>query len=55
MPNLSKITPEAQAYFETLPKLVQESIIQSGVQIQNKEDMENFIGGLLPTESPEKS
>lgn len=46
MPNLSDFNAETKAYFETLPRLVQESIIQSGVQIQNKQDLEKFVSGL---------
>lgn len=42
-----KFHGEAKTYFESLPKLVQESIVQSDVQLHSKEDLERFVNGLM--------
>lgn len=47
MPDSLKFHGDAKAYFESLPKLVQESIIQSDVQLHSKEDLEKFVNGLM--------
>ena len=39
----NKLTPDAKAYFDSLPKLLQESITQTSVDMKTKEDIENFF------------
>ncbi len=39
----TKLTPEAREYFEALPLLLQESIIQQSVELNTREDLENFF------------
>ena len=42
MSNYTKIPESARAYFDTLPKSVQEQILQSGVTVSSKEDLETI-------------
>lgn len=42
-PSFSNMDAETRAYFETLPKLVQETIMQIGVEISNKQDLVNCV------------
>jgi hypothetical protein len=39
----NKLTPEAKEYFDSLPMLLQESIMQQSVDMNTKEDLENFF------------
>lgn len=47
MVDQSKFDSETLEYFETLPRFVKESIMQSGVEIQNKEDLERCAKNIL--------
>ncbi len=40
MPDLFNLTPEMNSYFNSLPKMVQESIVQSGAKINSLKDLE---------------
>lgn len=35
-----------QSYFDSLPKIVQESIMQSGMEFKSVNELKNFIDGL---------
>lgn len=39
MPDLFNFSPEMQAYFDTLPPMVQENIAQSSAKLNSLEDM----------------
>lgn len=39
MPDLFNLTPEMQQYFNTLPPMVQETIIQSGAKVNSLDDL----------------
>ena len=41
MADIKKFSSEMQQYFDKLPKLVQESIMQSGTEIASMEDLQN--------------
>lgn len=45
MPDMFNLTPQMQEYFDSLPKLMQESIIQSGAKINSLEDLKAVAKG----------
>lgn len=38
---------ETRQYFDSLPAMLQENIMQSGVEITSKQDLENYVKNLL--------
>lgn len=45
MPDMFNLTPQMQEYFNSLPEMVQESIIQSGAKINSLEDLKAVAEG----------
>lgn len=45
MPDLFNLTPEMNAYFNSLPKNMQETIIQSGARINSLTDLKEVAKG----------
>ena len=43
----SKLEPDAKAYFETLPSLLQENLIQTGVDLRTKAELEQYCDSIL--------
>jgi hypothetical protein len=43
----NKLTPDAKEYFDSLPMLLQESIMQQSVDMNTKEDLENFFAHVV--------
>lgn len=39
MPDMFNLTPQMQEYFNSLPEMIQESIIQSGAKINSLADL----------------
>ncbi len=39
--------PQAQAYFDSLPAVLQAQIVQSGVKLETKEDLEKYCKNAL--------
>lgn len=50
MPDMFNLTPEMNAYFNTLPEAVKESIIQSGAKINSLADMKAIAEGFAGSE-----
>lgn len=50
MPDMFNLTPQMQEYFDSLPKMVQESIIQSGAKINSLEDLKAVANGVTKYE-----
>lgn len=50
-PSASNMDAETRAYFETLPKLVQETIMQIGVEISDKQDLVNCVEKLTKSQN----
>ena len=46
MPDMFNFSDEMKNYFNTLPKAVQEAMMQSGVQISNVADMQALVQNL---------
>lgn len=46
MPDLFNFSDEMKNYFNTLPKSVQETMMQSGVQLSNVADMQALVKNL---------
>lgn len=42
------LSPDAklQSYFDSLPKIVQESIMQCGMEFKNVDELKTFVDGL---------
>lgn len=51
--NIQKLAPDAREYFESLPSYVQESLIQSGINVCGKQELEALAKNLLALHSPE--
>ena len=49
MPDMFNLTPQMQEYFNSLPKMMQESIIQSGAKINSLADLEAVVQGATET------
>lgn len=45
MPDMFNLTPQMQEYFNSLPEMIQESIIQSGAKINSIEDLKAIAEG----------
>lgn len=45
MPDMFNLTPQMQQYFDSLPKMMQESIIQSGAKINSLDDLKAIAEG----------
>lgn len=45
MPDMFNLTPQMQEYFNSLPEMLQESIIQSGAKINSLEDLKAIARG----------
>lgn len=45
MPDMFNLTPQMQQYFNSLPKMTQETIIQSGAKINSLEDLKAVAEG----------
>jgi hypothetical protein len=39
----NKLTPDAKAYFDSLPAILQENLMMTGSDQTTKEDLENFF------------
>lgn len=46
MPDMFNLTPQMQEYFDALPEMIQESIIQSGAKINSLEDLKAIAEGV---------
>lgn len=44
---LEKLTPEAKAFFDSLTPAMKESIMQTGVKLTNRNDLERFVQNTL--------
>lgn len=53
MPNLSKMDAEAKQYFDSLPPLLQEQVMQSTADLNTKEDLMRYCGNALGNGRPE--
>lgn len=51
MPDLFNLTPEMNDYFNSLPKNVQETILQSGAKINSLTDLKEVVKGLTDNEN----
>lgn len=40
--DLNMLTPDARLYFDTMPPMLQSSLVQSGVKLTTKSELENF-------------
>lgn len=45
MPDMFNLTPQMQEYFNSLPEMIQESIIQSGAKINSLADLKAVAEG----------
>lgn len=54
MPDLFNFTPEMQAYFDTLPPMVQENIAQSSAKINSVADLEAIVDTLCGTDNKDQ-
>lgn len=45
MPDMFNLTPQMQEYFNSLPEMIQESIIQSGAKINSLADLKAIAEG----------
>lgn len=41
--DLSQLTPEARAFFDTLTPAMKESIMQTGAKLTTKNDLERYV------------
>lgn len=55
MPNLSKMDTEAKQYFNSLPPLLQEQVMQSTADLNTKEDLMRYCTNVLDREASEKT
>lgn len=55
MPNLSKMDMEAKQYFDSLPPLLQEQVMQSTADLTTKEDLMRYCTNALGRESLERT
>ena len=44
---LNKLSPEAKAFFDSLTPAMKESIMQSGVKLTNKNELERYVQNSL--------
>lgn len=45
MPDMFNMTPQMQDYFNSLPEMIQESIIQSGAKVNSLDDLKAIAEG----------
>lgn len=45
MPDMFNMTPQMQEYFNALPEMIQETIIQSGAKVNSLEDLKAIAEG----------
>ena len=50
MPDMFNLTPQMQDYFNSLPKMMQETIIQSGAKINSLDDLKAIVEGVTENE-----
>lgn len=50
MPDMFNLTPQMQDYFNFLPKMMQETIIQSGAKINSLDDLKAVVEGVTENE-----
>ena len=50
MPDMFNLTPQMQEYFNALPKMTQETIIQSGAKINSLADLKAVAEGTTGNE-----
>lgn len=50
MPDLFNLTPEMNSYFDSLPKGMQENVIQSGAKINSLADLKQVVKELSGNE-----
>lgn len=46
MPDIFNFNKETKDYFNTLPKYIQESVMQSSIKIDSKTDLERLVKSL---------
>lgn len=50
MPDMFNLTSQMQDYFNSLPKMMQETIIQSGAKINSLDDLKAVVEGVTENE-----
>ncbi len=45
--DLQRMTPDAKAYFDSLPPMLQTTVMQSGVTMTTREQLETFCNNAL--------
>lgn len=50
MPDMFNLTPQMQEYFNSLPEMIQETIIQSGAKINSLDDLKAVAEGTTGNE-----
>lgn len=45
--DLQRMTPDAKAYFDSLPPMLQTTVMQSGVTMTTKEQLETYCNNVL--------
>lgn len=50
MPDMFNMTPQMQEYFNALPEMIQETIIQSGAKVNSLEDLKAIAEGNVKNE-----
>ena len=49
-----KLEPAALEYFKTLPELLQEQLVESGVNLTTREELENYCKNVLKAGTEEE-
>ncbi len=52
-PKPVEIDPKMKAYFESLPVNIQEQLMQSGVSLQNEQELRQCAENLMSTQDPQ--
>lgn len=47
MPDINNLNASAQEYFNSLPPLIKEQIMQSGLELASKEELEGYYQNIL--------
>ncbi len=50
MPDMFNMTPQMKEYFNSLPEMIQETIIQSGAKINSLDDLKAVAQGTTDNE-----
>ena len=45
--DLQRMTPEAKAYFDSLPPMLQTTVMQSGVTMTTREQLETYCNNVM--------